>query len=135
MITGAHLSRISATLAVLVGLATSTGCFLVAVGAAGAAGAGTVAYVRGELDATLGRRYEAVANSADSAIAQLQFVKVSETKDAFTWEIVARTAEDKKVDIKVSRQGDDLTRVSIRIGVFGDEEKSRVVLDRIKANL
>ena len=127
--------RLPVAAALLGILASTPGCFLVAVGAAGAAGAGTVAYVRGELDATFGRQYEAVANASDNAITQLQFVKVNETKDAFTWEIIARTAEDKKVEVKITREGDNLTKVAIRIGVFGDEQKSRAILDRIKANL
>ncbi|MGA2693039.1 MAG: DUF3568 family protein, partial [Opitutaceae bacterium] len=42
--------------ALAAGVATS-GCFVVALGAAGAAGAGTVAYARGQLDATLANGY------------------------------------------------------------------------------
>jgi hypothetical protein len=119
----------------LAALAATSGCFLVAVGAAGAAGAGTVAYVRGELDASLGSPYDPVVRAAEAAVQQLQFVTVKETKDAFTAEIVARTAEDKKVDVVVSREADNLTQVKIRIGVFGNEEMSRAVLDKLKQGL
>ena len=108
------------------------GCFIVV---AGAAGAGTVAYVRGELDATLDKPLDAVAAAADDAIAQLQFAKISESKDAFTADLIARTAEDKKIEIKITKKGDGVSGVAIRIGLFGDEEKSRAILDKINANL
>jgi len=113
----------------------TSGCFLVAVGAAGAAGAGTVAYIRGELDASLGNRYDTVVGATDNAVGQLQFAKIRESKDAFSSEIVARTAEDKKIDIVIAKEADNLTKVKIRVGVFGDEEKSRAILDRVRANL
>jgi hypothetical protein len=103
--------------------------------AAGAAGAGTVAYVRGELDATLGNPYSPVVDAAARAMTQLQFATVSESRDAFNAEIIARTSQDKKIDITLSRQGDDLTQLKIRIGLFGNEEESRAILDRIKSNL
>jgi hypothetical protein len=122
-------------LAFAVTLAATSGCFLVAIGAAGAAGAGTVAYIRGELDATLGNQYDLVIKATDGSIGQLQFAKVRETKDAFSSEIIARTAEDKKIDITITKVADNLTKVAIRIGVFGDEEKSRAILDKIKGNL
>jgi hypothetical protein len=113
-------------------LALTAGCLVVA---AGAAGAGTVAYVRGELDATLGNQYPQVADSAANAVSQLQFAMVSQSRDAFNDEIIARTAQDKKIDIKVSRRADNLTDIKIRIGLFGNEEESRAILDRIKGNL
>jgi hypothetical protein len=120
-------------LTILLGtLGLTSGCFLVAVGAAGA---GTVAYVRGELDATLGSPYSPVVDAAGRAVSQLQFTTVSVSRDAFNAEIIARTAQDKKVDVTVSRQADDLTTIKIRIGLFGNEEESRAILDRIKGNL
>jgi hypothetical protein len=116
-------------------LVLASGCVVVAVGAAGAAGAGTVAYIRGEIDATLGNGYDQVVDASDRALAQLQFTKVSETKDALSAVIVGRTAEDKKIRITITREGDALTKVQIRIGVFGDEERSMAILDKIRAGL
>jgi hypothetical protein len=112
----------------------SSGCFLVAVGAAGAAGAGAVAYVRGELDATLANKYDATVAASNKAIEALQFAKVSEKKDAFSAVITARTAQDKKVQITVTKSTDTLSRVQIRVGTFGDEGMSMSILDKIKAN-
>lgn len=110
----------------------TSGCLAVAAGAgAGAA----VAYVRGELTATLSSNYDAVTEATNRAIEQLQFAKVSERKDALLDVIVARNAADKKVEIRLENTARDLTKVRIRIGVFGDEALSMAILDRIKANL
>lgn len=110
----------------------ATGCLAVAAGAgAGAA----VAYVRGELTATLSSDYEAVTQATNRAIGELQFVKVSERKDALLDVIVARNAADKKIEIRLENTARDLTKVRIRIGIFGDEALSMAILDKIKANL
>jgi hypothetical protein len=50
-------------------------------------------------------------------------------------DFVARNAADKKIKIEVERTGERLTKVTIRIGVFGDESLSMAILDKIKANL
>lgn len=112
--------------------ASLTGCVAVV---AGAAGAGTVAWVRGELEATLDANYEKAATAANLAIKQLQFAEISEKKDALTAILIARTAEDRKVEIKVIKVGDQSAKVQIRVGVFGDEALSLTILDKIKTNL
>jgi hypothetical protein len=102
---------------------------------AGAAGAGAVAWVEGRLDATLDANFDQAEKAANRAVTQLQFVKVNEKKDALTATLIARTAEDKKIEIKVVRAGDTTSRVQISVGVFGDEGQSLAILDKIKANL
>jgi hypothetical protein len=129
------LVQIPIAIAMIATSILTPGCVVAAVGVAGAAGAGSVAYVRGELDAHLGSPYDAVAAAAAKAVAQLGFYKVSETRDAFTEKIVARDAEDKKVEITAGREADNLTKLTIRIGMFGDEEKSHAILDKVNANL
>ena len=119
-------------------LATATaalagsGCVAVV---AGAAGAGTMAYIRGELDAPLDTNYHQAVTAADRAIKQLQFALVSDRQDALTAVFTARTAEDKKITIKVVKVGDQTSKVEIRVGWMGDERVSLTILDRIKANV
>lgn len=119
-------------LAVVSASMAMTGC--VAVVAAGA-GAGTVAYVRGEVNATLSSSYDKTRNAVDRAIQQLEFARISEKHDALTAVFVARTAEDRKITIKVSRVDDLNSRVEIRVAFFGDQTLSMTILDRIKTNL
>ncbi len=113
-------------------VALQTGCVVVA---AGAAGAGVVAYVRGELETTLESKLDAVHKGTSRAISQLEFSKISDQKDALSAEFVVRTTRDKKIDIVLTKVGDNLTKVQIRVGIFGDEEMSRTLLEQIKASL
>jgi Protein of unknown function (DUF3568). len=113
-------------------LASLTGCVAVV---AGAAGAGTVAWVNGRLDATLESDFENVERATNKAIVDLQFAKISEKKDALEAFFVVRTAADKKIEIKVFKIVDKAAKVEIRVGVFGDQPLQLSVLDKIKSNL
>lgn len=110
----------------------SSGCVIVA---AGAAGAGTVAYVRGELQATVANSLSDVNKASLKAIDQLKFVKVSEREDALSALIIARTSDDTKIEIKLESVSAALVKVRIRVGVLGDDRISQAILDKIKENL
>jgi hypothetical protein len=112
-------------------LAGSTGCIMVAAGA----GAGAVAYVRGDLETVVSADYEKVVAAAREAVEQLEFNKVSDNKDALKAVLVARTALDKKVEITLQSGGKKITNVKIRVGLIGDQQLSIAILDKIKANL
>jgi hypothetical protein len=109
-----------------------SGCLIVA---AGAAGAGTVAYVRGDLQATLDAGYEESLRATRGGLERMKYSIISDRSDALAGEFVARTALDKKVQVRVTKESDALTKIRIRVGVFGDEEISRSLLDAIKARL
>jgi hypothetical protein len=102
---------------------------------AGAAGAGAVAYVRGQLESTLSAGYDKAADAANLAVQQLQFSKISEKKDAVADIITVRTAGDRKIVIKIDKVAALSSKVRIRVGWFGDEALSLTVLDKIRANL
>ena len=131
MKTTPFLLRITALLALAGALALNSGCVAVAVGA----GAGAVAYIRGELEATLEGSLGASVRATDRAISQLEFAKVSEKKDALSANFVARTAQDKRIEIVLTKVGASVTKVKIRVGVFGDEAVSLAILDKIKSGI
>ena len=126
------LLRALAALVVTAVLALHSGCLAVA---AGAAGAGTVAYVRGELSVSLDQNFDRTVYATQRAIEDLKFAKISDKQDALMAVIVARTAEDKKIEIRVSSVSAAQTKVQIRVGVFGDEALSQRILEKIRANL
>jgi len=113
----------------------NSGCFLVAVAAVAGAAAGTVAYVDGKLETTLGHRYESVVSATNSAITQLGFAKPEEHKDELTDTLTTHTAKGNQVAIVLTKDGDASTKVSIRVDTMGDKEISQTILDKIKANL
>lgn len=121
-----------ASLAIVVGAALS-GCIAVAAGAAGAGAA--IAYKLGKLETTLSADYPQVVKATQKSITKLEFTPMGERKDGVNAEFVARSALDKKVTINLTKMGDGLTKVEIRVDLIGDEALSRAVLEKIKANL
>jgi hypothetical protein len=110
-----------------------SGCAVAVAGAA--AGAGAIAYVRGELQSTLDQNYNRTVEASRAALTELEFTKISEKKDAIDAELIYRTALDKKVTVKLSKVTDKATKVKIRIDLLGDEALSMIILEKIKANL
>jgi hypothetical protein len=99
------------------------------------AGAGTVAYLRGELEATLSGNLAQTNKAVNRAVEELKFVRISETQDALLALTVVRNAADQRIEVRQDVVGEKLTRVRIRVGVFGDEKLSRTLLERIQAKL
>lgn len=126
------LCRALALAAALAAAGLVSGC--VAIVAAGAGG-GTVAYLRGDLEATLGAGMDRTGRAVNRAVDELRFTRVSENRDALLAITIARNAEDRRIEIRQERLGEHLTRVRIRVGLFGDETVSRALLERIQAGL
>lgn len=124
-------ARVLLGAALLGATAFTSGC--VAVVAAAGAGAG-VLWVRGAIETNLDRDIDRVYRAAQQAIADLEFAKVSERKSGLDAEIVARTALDKKIELKLEKVG-SATKVTIRVGLMGDQQMSLAILDRIKSRL
>lgn len=113
-------------------LLLQSGC--VAVVAAGAAGTG-VAWHSGRMETTLNHGIDAVYTAAQQAVDRLEFARVSEKKSGVDAELIGRTARDTKVEITLKRVDAKITRLGIRVGVFGDEAISLALLEQIKAGL
>ncbi|MDX2117480.1 MAG: DUF3568 family protein [Planctomycetota bacterium] len=112
-------------------MASLSGCLVLAAGA----GAGTYAYVSGAVETTLSAPIDEVNSAAVAACGALGFTGVNSTGDALAKEIAARTGKDEAVKIKMTKEGDSSTKVSVRIGNFGDEARSNQILDAIKKRL
>jgi hypothetical protein len=108
------------------------GCVVAAVGAGAA---GTVAYIMGDLQTVEVAKLDDVYEAAEKAVVELELSVTSKTKDAMSAEIIARDSQDKKVKIKLVATAEGGTKLSIRVGTFGNETKSRLVYEQIKKNL
>jgi hypothetical protein len=114
------------------------GATLAIAGTSGCATTGAsfaIAYVRGDLDATLDVPLESALRAANRAVAQLEFSKVSERKDALQAILIARNAADTKVEIRLQRDAESETKLKIRVGTFGDEALAVATYTKISANL
>jgi len=109
-----------------------SGCLLAAAGAAGAVG---VAYAKGDLTATLEANPQQVVDATNEAFEQMDIVQVGSNATAVDGQVTGRTAGDDRIVVNVKSEGASASRISIRVGTFGDETLSRQILDKIKANL
>jgi hypothetical protein len=133
--------RIFSCMAVAALAVAQTGCLVVAAGAAAGAAATGYVYYKGRLY----RDYPAGVADALAAtragLLDLQFPLVSEeTKDGSAC-VSSRTADGTAVriwlDMVPSRVPADgsMTRISVRVGAFGDEAVSARILDQIVMHL
>ncbi|MHC4459790.1 MAG: DUF3568 family protein [Planctomycetota bacterium] len=111
------------------------GCTAAWVGVGVGAGAGTIAYLRGDLEAVEPNNIDTVFEATEKAIEELELKVSKKTKDKMSALIIARDAQDKKVTIKLSAAVEGSTRLSIRIGMFGNETKSRIIYQKIREKL
>ncbi len=94
----------------------------------------SAAYNHGDLEGVLPADYDRVVDAARNAIADLDLRQISETRNAMNAAFIARSKTDKKIDISLTNAG-DATNIKIRVGVFGDEQLSMSILDKMKARL
>ncbi len=128
--------RLALVLLLLASPAVLSGCLAAAaVGGGAVAGAGTIAYLRGELKSTEGHQFSVVWAATVKAVEQLEFIVVNKVNDAVSGKYECVTAEDKTVHINVQRVGDNITEIRIRVGTFGDETLSRYILNKIQSNI
>ncbi|HHT9105122.1 MAG TPA: DUF3568 family protein [Candidatus Wujingus californicus] len=114
-------------------LLVGSGCAALLIG--GGAGAGTVAYLKGELKSTEEASIDKTWQAAQETMKDLEFVITSKEKDTFSAKLIAYRANDKKVEMYLQKASERTTEVKIRVGVFGDESLSRIILESLKKHL
>ena len=115
----------------LLALVLGSGCVAALVGGA-AAGAGTVAYVRGELKSSEKVTLDVAYTAALEAMKDLQMTLEMQKKDAHSRTVKAHMAETTTIHNSVSKTGPAETRIRIRVGTFGDQTWSRSILDQMR---
>ncbi|MGQ3684288.1 MAG: DUF3568 family protein [Candidatus Loosdrechtia sp.] len=122
---------------VLLGIILSSvcGCVAVPLIVGGGAGAGTVAYLKGELKSLEEASLDKTWQATHKALKDLEFIITSEEKNSLSAKAVARGTANKRVEINLKNVSGNLTEVKIRVGIFGEESLSRLILERIKKYL
>ena len=95
----------------------------------------TVSWIRGALEVNLDYSVEEVGFAATTAVNNLKFNNVLSRVDVVSGEVNAETAQGTDIDILIDKISERITRVSIRVGAFGDEAVSRLILDEIERTL
>jgi len=108
------------------------GCMLAVVGVGAA---GTIAYIRGDLEAVESESLDAVYEATLAALKELELTVTEKPKDALEARIVVRDSQDRKITIKLTNTAEKTTKLSIRVGTFGSETRSRLIYQKIREHL
>ena len=119
----------------VIGLSACSRKWVILGGAAAAVGVGTYAYIKGDLK----RNYEAPIDKAwDATVTAVEELKMpieSKQHDAFSGTIKGNMADGKSFVINLKRLGETSTEIGIRIGTFGDRQKSEAIHDKILSKI
>jgi hypothetical protein len=130
----AHLGLLGLTLA-------SCGCLAIAAGGAAGGAALGYAYYKGAVFNKYNARFEDTFAATRAALADLRMPITKEEAQDGSGSITSRTADGDKVQISFSTETSKIpaegtiTRVGVRVGVFGDDAVSERVLGQISAHL
>jgi hypothetical protein len=69
------------------------------------------------------------------AVGSLGLVVISEAQDALSAKLEGQTADEEKVVITLEPKGPSVTKVQVRVGVLGNEERSQLILAKIGERL
>ena len=101
---------------------------------AAGAGAGTMAYIRGDLEVESTKPVEQVLAAIEQTCTELNFnIDKKETK-AFTGTMVA-DGDFGRVVFKAKAKSPEKTEISIRVGPFGDKGASELIYEKLKPKL
>jgi hypothetical protein len=122
------------------------GCLLIALAgcsrqwvilgtAAAAVGVGAYAYIKGDLKRTYDVNIDNAWAAAVKSVEELKLTTESKTHDAFSGVIKGKMADGTSFEINLKRLAENSTEIGIRLGTFGDRQKSEAIHDKILANL
>ena len=110
------LKRLGLTI-VIMHLLLSTGCIALVVGAG--AGAGTFAYVDGQLSRTYQASYQTTYDVCKSILADMKLSILEEETDGLQTTITSQRADETPMTVKVRIIDPEWTEVSVRTGYVG----------------
>jgi hypothetical protein len=99
-----------------------------------AADAGASAYRDGELQSTQPVSLDRAWDASQEALREMEFPLLTKTRDDAEGLLTARTTSDKRVQIKFRKVAEHTTRISVRVGLSGDELLSRTILRKIRSH-
>lgn len=127
------LKKAFATITICISILTLNSCIVAAI----AVGGGTVAYINGNYSINIEGNYKAVYKAALKAINDNNgFVLISKDLDKINQnaDIEGATKIDStSFSVKIERLTDQVTKVTIKFGIFGDQAMSSTLMDQIQA--
>lgn len=119
--------RLTATILFAPMLAIGPGCV-----AARNAASDTVEWVRGSLEEVVDVPIERVGQAATATLNEMKLREIDSKVDAIDGEVTGLTAQDTRITILLKQVTPKTTKISIRVGVFGDEAISHQVFESMQ---
>jgi hypothetical protein len=126
------MAKYTLALGLLLAAFGTSGCILLLGAAGGVAG---TKYMGGKLEADFNAPVEKVHEAAVAGLKSLNLPIVKDQGDKLAAELESRTADDKKIAISIGFVSETKSKLSIRVGTIGDEQRSRSILKAIQAEL
>jgi hypothetical protein len=123
----------TAALGLVIG--TQLGCTALAFGGGALAGVGVVAYAKGDVTVIEHVRLSDAWMATQAAMDDLAFTIVSRQQEIGSRSLVACGANEKRVQVRLGTRENGDTEIQVRVGFFGDEDLSWLVLKRIRQRL
>jgi hypothetical protein len=125
--------RISCLLLCLLIGFSQAGCVALVAGAA--VGAGTVVYIKGNLEETINASVNKTHFAALAALKEMGMPIWKDNHDQMSANMKSRFADGKHVWVDIEAITDSSCKLQIRVGTFGDEYRSRQILEAIHRNI
>ena len=128
-------SRILLSILLIAQMLGASGCagLLLATGAAG--GAGGAIYVMGKLKEDVNAPVPKVRRAAVAGLKDLGLPVLKDKGDQLTASLESEFADGKHVWIDIEAGDESSSQIGIRVGLLGDEQRSRRVLKAIRQHL
>jgi hypothetical protein len=116
-------------------VAITTGCIAVVFAAGAAAGVSGAVWYHGELRTSLAGTLPQVRDAASAALEKMGKGVSPEESGPLKCTLISYTGDDRKITIELTSLSSDVTEVHIRVGFWGDQTLSRVILVQISDRL
>lgn len=127
------MRRFFLNITLMITIVTAAGCVPLVVGAA--AGAGGVAYAKGVLEKGFDKSVEALHRASVKGIKDLKLFIISDEAHRHTSKVVFEFDDGQKGEVTIKAMTEQSAKMKIRVGIFGDEVKSQMVLNAIQKHL
>ncbi|MFH1124226.1 MAG: DUF3568 family protein [Pseudomonadota bacterium] len=114
-------------------LLMNTGCAPAIIAGGAAVGVGSTAFVYGQTKSEEKVSFDVAWNATRKAVEELGYTTTSKENGEFWGELIARDLKGKKLTVKLRSPDETRTEIKIRVGLFGDEQSSRRILDEIRS--
>lgn len=122
-------------LLVLWAMPLMSGCAVVLFGAGAGAGVAGATYVMGKLEDEVNAPVPKVRRTTVAALKALELPVNKERGDKLAAELESETADQKKIWISITSLTSSRSKIVIRVGLLGDEARSRQILQAIHTRL